>query len=130
MKDLNGITYAGNAGLVATTGGGAADLLHTHVTDRSTRLWKIMAYNNTGGNATLQFGTLTGAAVFVALMPIFVAINGFDNEWEPLEIPDVEWKLNTSAGAAGRTGDIYVIGSVAGVVVQITVLEIRTNPHF
>ncbi|MDD5539116.1 MAG: hypothetical protein PHG61_00285 [Candidatus Marinimicrobia bacterium] len=90
---------------------------------RSAVLTKIMAYNNTGANATLQFGTLNraGAPAFVALLPTLVAINAMDTEWTEAEIPFVEWMSFPQATAAGRTGDIYVLASVAGVLVSIEV---------
>lgn len=125
---MKGIIVAGNAGVFTTTAGN--DLLHQLPTNRSARLWKIMCYNNTGGNVTLQFGTLNNAAAFVALLPLFVAINGFDNTWSQADIPDEEWRLDSSAGAAGRTGDIYVLASAAAVTVAISVMEIMHNPHF
>lgn len=116
-----------NAGLVTTTGGN--DLLHTLsvVGPRSARITKIMAYNP-GANATLQFGTLNrnpAGAAFVALLPILVAIGPLlDTEWTEEEIPAVEWMNNTTPTAAvGRTGDIYVLASAAGVVITIELEE-------
>ncbi len=124
---MEGIIKPGNAGLVTTTGGGVADLCHTLSLTRSLIITKIMAYNATGANVTLQFGTLNRAtpAVFVpgGLLPIFVAINGLDNEWLEEEIPAVEFMSWPQATAAGRTGDVYVVGGAAGVVVQIEVKE-------
>ena len=116
----------GNAGLVQTTAGN--DLLHTMsiLGPRSARLTKIMAYNNTGANVTLQFGTLNrnpAGAAFVALMPLFVAIDTLDNEWTEEEIPAVEWRSDTTPTAAGRTGDIYVLASAALVTIIIEVEE-------
>jgi hypothetical protein len=126
------IIKAGNAGLVTTTAGN--DLLHTlpiattaAVTGaRSAIITKIMAYNNTGANVTLQFGTLNRAAApaFVQLLPTLVAINGFDNEWIETEIPAVEFMSWPQLTAAGRLGDIYVLASVAAVLVLIEVKEI------
>jgi len=54
-----GVRKAGNAGLVTTTGGN--DLTHTMPTGRTGKIVKILAYNNTGANVTLQFGTLDRA---------------------------------------------------------------------
>jgi len=118
-----GIRKAGNAGLVTATGGN--DLLHTMPSGRTGKIVKIMAYNATGANVTLQFGTLDRAtpAAFVQLLPTLVAINGFDNVWEEDEIPSVEFASNATTGANGRTGDIYVLASAAGVVVSIEVEE-------
>lgn len=137
--DRVGIRKGGNAGLVTTTAPGApapGDLLHTMPTrtiagPRTARITKIMAYNNTGANVPLLFGTNNRAAVpaFVQLLPALLAINtGMDNEWTEEEIPAVEWMSDESALAAGRTGNIHVVAGtvgvpVAGVVVQIEIEE-------
>lgn len=125
------IKKAGNAGLVTTTAGN--DLLHTlpiATTPRGPKtaiITKILAYNATGGNVTLQFGTLdrtVAGAIFVQLLPILVAINALDNEWLEEELPSVEFASNTTIGANGRTGDIYVLASAAAVDIVIEVGEI------
>ncbi len=120
-----------NGGLVVTTGGN--DLLHTlavattvAVTGaRSAVIIKILAYNNTGGDVTLQFGTLNraGAPAFVQLLPVLVAVNGLDNEWNEDYIPGVEFKSYPQLTAAGRLGDIYVLASAAAVQI---VLELKS----
>jgi len=126
------VVKAGNQGLVNSTAGN--DLLHTlpvaavlnQTGPRSASISKIMAYNNTGGNVTLRFGTLDrnpAGAAFVQLLPTLVAINTFDNEWMESEIPFVEFISWPVATAAGRTGDIYVITSAAAVLVSIEVKE-------
>lgn len=122
MEQLWGEPKAGNAGLVATSGGAAHDLLHTTSIGRTAKITKVLAYNNTGADVTLQFGTLDRQAVpvFVPLFPALVAINTFDNEWD---LPAVEFASDTSLLAAGRTGDIYVVGSAALVDVVIEVRE-------
>lgn len=126
----NAIRKAGNAGLVTTTAGN--DLLHTlpvAVVPRGARtaiITKILAYNNTGGNVTLQIGTLdrtVGGALFVAMLPILVAINTLDNEWLEPDIPAIEFASNTTVGANGRVGDIYVLASAAAVTIVIEVAE-------
>ena len=115
---------ANNQGAFTTTTGN--DLLHLLPTGRSCKIVKIMAYNP-GANATLQFGTLDrnpAGAAFVALLPIFVAIGALlDTEWLETEIPAFEWVNNTTATAAGRVGDIYVLASLANVVVSLEVVE-------
>jgi hypothetical protein len=128
------IRKAGNQGLVIMTAGN--DLLHimplpTSVAAgqqtgaRSAAIVKICCYNNTGANVTLSFGTLNraGAPAFVPLLPLLVAINTFDNEWEEDEIPFVEFMNWPIATAAGRTGDIYCLCSAAGPTVSIEVHE-------
>jgi len=129
-----GIRKANSAGVFTTTGTAAvpvADLLHVLGTNRSAvrrSAWirKIVAYNNTGGNVPLQFGTIDLAAAFVALMPDLVALNGIENIWEEAQLPNVEFIADRQAGALGRTGDVYVssIGLAAGVLILLEVEEI------
>ena len=126
-----GIYKAGNAGLVTATAVATGDLCHTMPTravagPRTAFLTKINCYNALGVNVTLQFGTLDrnpAGAAFVALMPIFLAIAGMDNEWLQTEIPAIEWISNETLTAAGRTGDIRCVTSGA-VTIAIEVYEI------
>lgn len=131
-----GIRKPNSAGLVTTTGtlgAPTADLVHTLGTNRSgvrrtAIIRKIVAYNNTGGNVPLQFGTRDSAAIpnFVQLLPDLLALNGLDNTWDEDEIPAVEFTVNRSLLAAGREGNIYVssLGAAAGVVVVLEIEEI------
>lgn len=131
--DREGIKKAGNAPLLTTTAPApphAGDLLHAMPVGRTGKIRKIIAYNNTGANVPLLFGTNDRAVVaaFVQLLPDLVAINGFDNEWTEEDLPNVEFASDTTALAAGRTGDIYVVAGtvavpVAGVIVVIEVEE-------
>lgn len=133
--DRIGIRKAGNAGLVTSTATANGDLLHALPTlaiagPRTCRITKILAYNNTGANLPLLFGTRdrSVAPLFVQLLPDLVAINGFDNEWPEEEIPAVEFAADTSLLTAGRLGDIYVVVGtvavpVAGVIISIEVEE-------
>jgi hypothetical protein len=118
------------SGPFTTTGGN--DLLHdlpaattvNQTAARSCVISKIMAYNNTGGNVTLRFGTLDrGVPTFVQLLPTIVAINGLDTEWIEDEIPQVEFISWPQLTAAGRIGDIYLVASAAAVLVMVEVLE-------
>ena len=118
--NLSGLRMANNQGVFVLTGGN--DLIHDLPTGRKAVIRKIHCYNNTGANVTLQFGTLTAVPAFVALMPIFVAINALDNQWPETDIPYFEFELNTSAGAAFRLGDIYCLASGAAVL-QLEVEE-------
>ena len=119
--NLPGIRMGNNQGLVTITAGN--DLCHILSRGRKAVIRKIMAFN-TGGNVTLQFGTLNATPAFVALLPIFVAIGaGMDTEWLETEIPYFEFELNTSAGAAYRLGDIYVLGSIATVTLSLEIEE-------
>ncbi len=132
IQGLVGIRKANNAGLAATTAGGNV-LLHTlpvattvNSAPRSAYIRKIMAYNNTGGLVTLQFGTLNrnpAGAAFVALFPLLAAINGLDNEWLEWEIPAIEFISWPALTAAGRTGDIYVLAATAAVQISLEVEE-------
>ena len=119
--NLPGVRMANNQGLFALTGGN--DLIHVLSIGRKAVIRKIMCYNNTGANVTLQFGTLTAVPAFVALLPIFVAIDTLDNQWTEEEIPYFEFVLNTSAGAAGRVGDIYCLAGAATPTLWLEVEE-------
>ena len=122
MVNLPGVRMANNQGVFTLTGGN--DLIHDLSAGAKAVIRKILCYNNTGANITLQFGTLNATPAFVALMPIFVAINTIDNEWLETEIPYFEFELNTSAGVAYRLGDIYCLASGAGVL-SLEVEELR-----
>ena len=121
--DKWGEPKAGSAGLVPTTA--ANDLMHSTSLGRSAKITKVMAYNDTGANVTLQFGTLDRQAIpaFVQLLPELVAQNTLDNEWTEWDLPAVEFAPNTALLAAGRTGNIYVLASAALVDVVIEVKE-------
>ncbi len=128
---LVGIRKANNQGLFTTTGGN--DLLHilpvattANSAPRSCYIRKIMVYNNTGADRTLRFGTLDrnpAGVAFVPLLPTLVVINTFDQEWAEEEIPNVEFISWRALTVAGRTGDIYVVASAAGVLVSLEVEE-------
>lgn len=128
--DREGIRKAGNAGLVTTTAVVNGNLLHTMPVGRTCRITKIMAYNTTGADLPLLFGTRDRAVApaLVQLLPDLVAIAGLDNEWLEEEIPGVEFASDTSLLAAGRLGDIYVVAGtvaipVAGVIIVLEVEE-------
>ena len=121
IVNLPGIRMANSGGVITLTAGN--DLIHSLSTGRKAVIRKILCYNNTGANVTLQFGTLDATPAFVALMPIFVAINGFDNTWPEEEIPMVEFELNPAAGAAYRLGSIYCLASGAAVL-QLEIEEL------
>jgi len=124
--DRVGIRKANNTTIfpAGTTGGN--DLLHAMPLNRTGRITKVLAYNNTGANVTLQFGTLdrtVPVALFVQLLPDLVVLNTWDNEWAEADLPPVEFASDTSLAAAGRTGDIYVLASAAAVLVILEVEE-------
>ena len=122
------IRKGNSGGLITTTAGN--DLVHTLGINRSgvartAIIRKILAYNNTGGDVTLQFGTRDSAAVpnFVQYLPDLLALNGLENAWLETEIPAVEFSVNTGALVAGREGNIYLLASAALVLVTIEVEE-------
>lgn len=125
------IRKANSIGLVTTTGPATADLLHLNGTSRSgavrsSIIRKILCYNNTGANVTLQFGTRDYTApipLFVQVLPDLLAINGLENVWREEEIPSAEFSQLLLAGVLGREGNIYVVSSVAAVLVLIDVDE-------
>lgn len=128
-----GIRIANSVGAVLTTAG--PDLLHTlsqyttangNVTVRSAIIRKVLAYNNTGANVTLIFGTRDRAAIpaWVPLMPAIVAVNGLDTEWGEDVLPSFEFRTNRAALALGREGNIWVTASAAGVTLMLEVEEI------
>lgn len=120
------IRKANSVGLVISTAG--PDLVHTLGTARSGVLRtaiirKIMAYNNTGGDVVLQFGTVNAIPAFVQYLPSLLAVNGLDSEWGEDEIPAVEFSLVNQVGAAFRAGNIWLQSAAVGVLVIIEVDE-------
>jgi len=129
-----GIRKAGNAGLVTTTAAAVGDTLHTLPVrlavgqgTRTAIIRKIMAYQNTGANQALFIGTRTNVPGFVQVLPTLIAINGVETIWQELEIPAFEFTNDTTAGAAGRTGDICVIAGAIGVPVAGTLIMIEVE---
>lgn len=125
-----GIRKANNVGLVTTTLVATGNLLHTLPTASPTTviIRKVMWYNNTGVQQTIQLGTWDNtlpASLFVALFPPFNCVNGMDGELMEDELPEVEFGVDGRAAALGRTGDIYVLGSVANILVRLEVEEFR-----
>ena len=122
-----GVKKANNQGLVTTTAG--PDLVHDMPTAQPTTviMRKIMWYNNTGAQETLKFGTQTPAAGWVPLLPTINCVNGMDGELTEEELLEVEFAVNSGAGAAGRTGDIMVQASAVGMLVRVEVEEIRVE---
>ncbi len=125
---------AGNAGMVTTTGGGVYDLLHTiplttlqnqTFPARTFCIRKVMWYNNTGANVTLQLGTVSATPAFVQLLPDIYALNGFDGELGEADLPFVEFCAVAAAAAAAvrYDGNAYVLdsGAAGGVLVSIEV---------
>lgn len=121
-----GILIPNTAGLVNTTAAAVGDLVHTLSTGRTAKIAKIMWSNNSGFNGTLIFGTRDNAvpaAAHVPLLPTITCLNGFDGEFRQEEIPDVIFALDRTATPNGRDGNIYVVSSVAGILVRIAVEE-------
>ena len=74
---------------------------------------KVFIWNDTGANAEVQIGQGPLPALG-AILPIMVALNGFDNQWTEEEIPEVE-----------VNADLIVQSDIAGVVVQVEVEEVE-----
>lgn len=108
-------------GLVTTTAG--PDICHILPIGRSAIIRKVMWSNNTGANVTLIFGSQTTAAGWLPLLPTIMAITGFDGELNESDLPDIEFYLDPSAGAAGMTGNILVQASAVGVLLRLAVEE-------
>lgn len=128
------VRKAGNAGaiaaitvpwLVTTTAVAIGDLLHTCPTGRSFFVTKLMWYQATGGGVTLQFGSRNNAAVpaFVPYLPTILALNGIDGVLTEEDLPPIEWLVDGAVAPAGRDGNLYVVSSVAGVLVSVEVAE-------
>jgi hypothetical protein len=125
------IRVANSAGLVTTTAG--PDLVHTLGTNRSNVrrsaiIRKILAYNNTGGNVTLQFGSRDGQAVpvFVAYLPTLLVLNGLDNDWQEVELPAIIFSVVAPVPLVAvnvREGNIWVQASAVGVLVTLELEE-------
>lgn len=115
-----------SVGLVTTTGGN--DICHLLGTNRSgvsrtAIIRKIVAYNNTGANETIQFGTLDLVAAFVQYMPDLLVLNGMENIWTEEDIPAVEFSVLGLPGALGRLGIVYVLASAAGLLITLELDE-------
>lgn len=110
-----------NAGLVLTTAGN--DLAHTTSTGRKAIPRKVMWSNNTGAGATFQIGHLNNAGVFVADFPTITCVNGQHDGLTEADLPDVEFCVDPTLAPAGSAGNIIVVGSVAGLLVRMTLEE-------
>ena len=63
---------------------------------KSFRLKKLMVQNLAGGACWLSLGTGLGG-LFVANMPAFRVLNQIDNEWQEIEIPNLEYFVDLTA---------------------------------
>ncbi len=126
-----GVYVANSAGLVTITAAAAGDLVHLISFGASgniglstvrvmARIRKILWYNNSGAVITLIFGTRDNAGAFVALFPPIACVNGLHDGLTEDQIPDVRFQQDVTAGAAGRTGDIYVVSSAAAAIALFT----------
>ncbi len=125
---MQGILKPNNIGLVTTTLVAIGNLCHTLPLGRTAMIRKIMWYNNTGALETITLGTWDNTpapALFVPLFPNITCMNTFDGELQAEEIPNVIFELNLTPVALGNgtTGNIYVLGSVAGILVRLEVEE-------
>lgn len=130
LKEMRQMLRKGNSvGLITATAGN--DLVHilgtgrTNAVRRTAIIRKILAWNNTGGNVTVQFGTRDSAAApaFVQYLPDLLVLNGVDNVWNEWDLPAVEFSVVNLALANGREGNIYLLASAANVLVSIELDE-------
>lgn len=118
--------FENSVGLVTTTAGN--DLVHTLGTNRSgvartAIIRKVLAYNNTGANITIQFGTIDAVPAFHQYLPTLLVLNGLENVWTEQDIPMVEFSVVNLAGANFRAGNIYVLASAANALIRVEVDE-------
>ncbi len=99
---------------------GTNELLATISTGRTAVIRKVMMYAP-GVAATFRIGvTDTDAAggVFTALLPTMRCLGGFNEEWGPDRLPQVEIPHGPTTGQTDKR-NIFVVGSVNGAQVQI-----------
>ena len=108
-------------GVVVTTGLGS--LLHLVPLGRSFYVTKTMWYNP-GVQATLTFGTLANDGVTpVPMFPTQVALAGLEDGLTEEELLGAEFMLNSLAAPNGWDGNLYVVASIAAILVSVEVAE-------
>ena len=110
-------------GLVITLGAASVDLIHQCPVGGSFYVTKIMWYQNTGGNVTLNFYTLSNALAPVPMFPTLLAISGIPGGVNDDDLPAVEFMVNSQAAPNGWDGNLYVTASAAGVQISCEVAE-------
>ena len=109
-------------GVVVTTGVGS--LLHLVPLGRSFDITKIMWYNP-GVQAILTFGTLSNAPIpaAVAMLPPQVALAGLGDVLVEEQLLGVEFMLNSLAAPNGWDGNLYVVATIAAILISVEVAE-------
>ena len=108
-------------GMVITTGLGS--LLHQVPLGRSFYVTKIMWYN-AGVQATLNFGTLSNDGVTpVPMFPTQIAFAGLTGILVEEELIGAEFMLNSLAAPNGWDGNLYVVASIAAILISVEVAE-------
>ena len=105
-------------GLVISLGALSADIIHSCPAGGSFYVTKIMWYQATGANVTLNFETLSNAPLPlpVVMFPTQLAITGMPGGLTEDELTGVEFMLNSDL-VAGWDGNLIVTATLAGVVV-------------
>ena len=121
-----GVLKASNAGMVLVNAAVTTFVLHTMPTviPSTAKIRKILAYNNTGGNALLQLGYLSLAAVFVQTIPDLLCLAGIENIWNEIDIPNYEFRPDTTL-VTGTLGDIVCQVPVVIANAVVVLLEVE-----
>ena len=121
-----GVQKAGNVGLVTMILAATSYPLHTMPTSMPTtaKIRKIMWYNGVGADSLLQIGYTSLAAAFVQTIPNILCLAGFDGELTEADLPNYEFRPDTTAGT-GTLGDIIAQVTVcpAGAITVIIEVE-------
>jgi len=117
------VAAATDTGMITTTGGN--DVLHLIPIGRTFFLTKIVWYQATGADLTFILGTLNNAAApaFVPMLPTLLAITGIPGGLNKEDIPEVEWRVSNDVAPNGRSGNLIVVSSVAGLLISVEVAE-------
>ena len=110
--------------VVTTFGVPPVAWLHEVPLGRSFYVTKIMWYNP-GVLATLNFGTLSNAAipVPVPMFPTQMALPGLVDGLTEEELVGVEFMLNSLAAPNGWDGNLYVVASIVAIELSVEVAE-------
>jgi len=121
-----GVLKSSNAGMVTVNAAVTTFVLHTMPTviPSTAKIRKILAYNNTGGNALLQLGYLSLAAVFVQTIPDLLCLAGIENIWNEIDIPNYEFRPDTTL-VTGTLGDIVCQVPVVIANAVVVLLEVE-----
>jgi len=121
-----GVRKAGNTGLVNINLAVTSFALHTLPigTPSTAKIRKILAFNATGANVNLMLGYLTLAAAFVQTIPDLFCLNGFENIWNEADLPNYEFRPDTTL-VTGTLGDIIAQISACPANQVAVILEVE-----